>query len=240
MPRFLHAEKIHRNGGATYIGDLVYGANDGIVTTFAVVSGAAGASLLPGVVIILGLANLFADGISMGLSNYLSIRSQLSFQKTLRKTEMKEIREVPEEEKREVGTILSNWGVPKEYLSQTVEAITKNKKKWLDLMMREELGVIESKEETPAKRGFATTFAFLVAGTLPLIPYLFDVSSELQFPVSISATAASLFIVGSLRTLVTKAGWFRSGIQMLIVGGLASSAAYIIGAGVKTLFGIVI
>lgn len=232
-----HTEKVHKLRGL-YLGDLVFGANDGIITTFAVVSGATGAVLSSGVIIILGLANLFADGISMGVSNYLSLRSKYDYQKRQRGIEEYEVEKFPEKEKEEVRVILRNWGIVENKIEETLHSIIKNKKRWIDIMMREELNIIEEKIKSPVKHGIATSIGFFIAGSLPLIPYLFGVSQESRFLISIIATALSLFMVGSLRTIVTKAPWFRSGIEMFLVGGLSAIAAYIVGFGVKSFFGI--
>jgi VIT1/CCC1 family predicted Fe2+/Mn2+ transporter len=152
-----------------YLPDLVYGANDGIITTFAVVSGVVGASLSTRVILILGFANLVADGISMGASNYLSSRSYA------------------EAEDR----------------AQRPEA---------------------------AKHGAATTIAFVIAGILPLLAYLFPVDADWEYRLAIALTCTALFVVGAARSFVTKLGWLRSGIEMLVVGAGAAAVAYAIGA----------
>ena len=152
-----------------YLPDLVYGANDGIITTFAVVSGVVGASLSTRVILILGFANLVADGISMGASNYLSRRSY---------AEAEERADRPE----------------------------------------------------AAKRGAATLLAFVVAGVLPLLAYLFPVDPDSEYELAIALTCAALFGVGAARSFVTKLGWLRSGLEMLLVGAGAAAVAYVIGA----------
>lgn len=172
-----------------YIGDLVYGANDGIITTFAVISGSAGAELSAGIVIVLGLANLVADGISMGLSDYLALRSREDFRR---------------------------------------------------FTMRDGSRVFENFEGSPSKHGFATSLTFVLCGALPLLPYVFGIFPAWQLPISTAATAAALFAVGALRTFVTGAPWLRSGVEMLLVGGLAAVAAYTVGALVKVIFGVVV
>jgi VIT1/CCC1 family predicted Fe2+/Mn2+ transporter len=236
----IHTENIHRQERGRYLGDLVYGANDGIITTFAVISGATGATLLPGIIIILGLANLVGDGISMGLSNFLSLRSRRDFEKTQRRIEEHEIETFPEKEREETAAILRRWGIGERELSATLAAITSNKKRWTDLMMIEELKIIEHGSGNPSRHGMATAAAFFVAGFLPLIPYLFGVPGAYQFGVSIAATAASLFIVGAARTIVTGTHPLRSGFEMLLVGGLAAGAAYAVGAIVTMAVGIAI
>ena len=233
-----HSEKIHQTEHGLYISDLVYGANDGIITTFAVISGAAGASLTPGTIVILGLASLIADGISMGLSNYLGISSKLDYQKQERLREEFEVEKFPEKERGEVLEIMQKWGVPHKYMEEILDAVTSDKKRWVDLMMREELGIYEDRGVHPMNHGVVTMIAFIIAGFLPLIPYIFGVQAESQFVVSLAATGASLFIVGAARTLVTGTNWFRSGMQMLSVGVLAAFAAYFVGSIVKGLIGI--
>ena len=237
---FLHSEKIHKVERGQYIGDLVYGANDGIITTFAVISGAAGASLAPGPIVILGLASLIADGISMGLSNYLAITSRLDYQRDERKREEFEVEHFKDKERDEVRHILNSWGIHESRIELVLDDITKNKKTWVDIMMREELGIFEDKIESPIKHGLVTTTAFVISGSLPLIPYLLGVHLGSQFIFSATTTAASLFIVGSLRTYITGSNWLKSGLQMLFVGGLAAFAAYFVGGVVKDIFGIVI
>ncbi|MBI2121509.1 MAG: VIT1/CCC1 transporter family protein [Candidatus Sungbacteria bacterium] len=237
--KFIHNEKMHQVGGK-YLGDLVYGANDGIVTTFAVISGAAGAGLSSGIVVILGLANLLGDGISMGLSNFLSLRSERDFHRMERSREYMEIEKFPHEEREEVRVALRKWGITEEHIPVMVESITRDKKRWVDFMMVEELGIVEDRIDSPLTHGFMTFAAFLIAGILPLIPYLFGVEEDLQFLVSFMATALALFAVGAARSLVIKMPWFRAGLEMLMVGGLATGAAYMMGGIVKALWGIVI
>ena len=156
-----------------HIGDLVFGANDGIVTTFAVVSGVTGAALSPRVIIILGIANLVADGIAMGAGNYLGMRSEQEYQ--------------------------NNVG-----------------------------GAVREGHVHAVGHGAAIFLAFVLAGSIPLLPFILIPRANV-FLISSLATAAALFIVGSLRTLVTRARWFVSGLEMLFIGSLAAAAAYAVG-----------
>jgi vacuolar iron transporter family protein len=234
----VHSETIHRLRRGRYLPDIVYGANDGIITTFAVVAGAAGASFSGGAIIVLGLANLLADGISMGLSNFLALRSKKDFDAEQRKKEEWEIEKFPDIERKEVREILERWGVPEAHMEPVIEGVTKDKKKWVDLMMIEELGIIEEEDGPPIMHGVMTFVAFLIAGAMPLLSYIFPVNGESQFLVSIISTGTSLFVVGALRSLVTKRSWLRSGLEMLSVGALAAVAAYGVGYIVKTFLGI--
>lgn len=239
---YQYAEQVwHRLKEGTYIGDFVYGANDGIITTFAVVAGATGAALPPGIIVILGLANLVADGFSMAASSFLSHTSERDFWRAQRKREEWEVKEFPEIEKEEVREILQKWGVAKERIEPVMQDIIKDKDRWVDLMMREELDLKEVDSARPAKHGIVTFFAFVIAGFMPLLPYLFfGVPFSLQFPVAVAATLVSLFSVGAARALVTAKSFVKSGLEMLLVGGLAAMLAYTIGWMVKTFAGIVI
>ena len=228
--------KVHQG---TYIGDFVYGANDGIVTTFAVVAGAAGAVLSPGIIIILGLANLVADGFSMGASNFLSLRSELAFKKLQRKREEWEMENFPEIETQEIREILERWGVPAEHLEASAQSITQDKKKWVDLMMREELDLIEEEAARPEKHSLATFGAFVIAGAIPLLPYLFgNFDSDKQFLISGLLAGATFFAVGAARTLVTGGNRIKAGLEILLVGGAASGVAYGIGFIISKIFGV--
>ena len=218
----------------------MYGANDGIITTFAVISGAAGALLSTGPIVILGLASLIADGISMGLSNYLAISSRLDYQKDERKREEFEVENFHDKERGEVKDILKKWDIHESRIEAVLDDITKNKKNWVDIMMREELGIFEDQLESPAKHGLVTSIAFVISGFLPLIPYLIGIQTSSPFILSLLTTAVSLFIVGAARTYITGSSWWKSGIQMLLIGGLAALTAYFVGGIVKDIFGIII
>jgi VIT1/CCC1 family predicted Fe2+/Mn2+ transporter len=163
-----------------YIRDLIYGANDGIITTFAVVAGVTGGSLSTGAILIVGVANLFADGLSMGVGNYLSIRSHES--------------------------ALAAQNLPEE-------------------------------EAAPARHGMATMLAFVVAGAVPLLPYVMPIAADFRFTASVGMTMLTLFVVGSLRSLVTVDRWWTAGLEMLLLGILVAAAAYGSGALVATLAG---
>ncbi len=224
-------KKYHRSFGGTYIKDLVYGANDGIVTTFAVVAGVAGAHLEPSVIVILGFANLIGDGISMAIGNYLGTKSEIHYQRRQRKMEEWEVDHLPEEEREEVRDIYRRKGFSGNILEQAVGIITANKKRWVDDMMTHELGIFDEGSDPwkAVKNGAATFVAFMIAGFLPLVPFVFGVSSNnLMF--SACMTGVALFVVGGARSIITRHFWLKSGLEVLIVGAIAASAAYAVGA----------
>ncbi len=228
--------ELHRRVAGGYIGDMVFAANDGIVTTFAVVSGVAGAELASSIVIILGFANLLADGFSMASGNYLGTKSRQDYETFERLVEEKEAEEWPEEEKAEIRSAYKKKGFSGEQLEKIVQTITTNKKVWVDEMMIHELGIIPGEQKSALKHGTTTFVAFAVAGLIPLLPYLVP-SLENKFAASTILTAITLFAVGSLRTVVTGARWFTSGLKVLFVGGIAAVVAYVVGFALKSLVG---
>ena len=229
---------LEQERGGKILEDIVYGANDGIITTFAVIAGVAGGGLTRSVVLILGFANLLADGISMGMSNYLGKQSRLQYEKAAREKEEWEVDHIPEEERKEVEAIYAGRGFSGKTLKDIVEQITSNKKRWVEEMMLWEFGVHPHSEDSPVKSGWTTFIAFAIAGLLPLLPYLFPIPSDYYFPVSIISTIVSLFGVGAARSIVTSVVWWRSGLQMLGVGTLAALAAYGVGVVLKTVIGV--
>lgn len=226
----------HRHTTGKYIGDIIYGANDGIITTFAIVAGAAGAGFPSSVVIILGIANILADGISMGASNYLGGRSEQDYAKAQRAKEEWEIEHLPELEIEEIKEIFEKKGFKGKELDRTVKTITSNRQVWLETMMRDELGIIEDEADDPKKHGFVTFGAFVAAGIIPLLPYLLPNLPE-QFTTSIALAALTLFIVGASRTLVTAVAWLKGGLEMFIVGSAAAAVAYFVGNYIEKLVG---
>jgi VIT1/CCC1 family predicted Fe2+/Mn2+ transporter len=223
-------DMFHQRETGLYLRDVVFGANDGIVTTFAVVAGVAGAALAPVVVIILGVANLLADGISMGLGAYLGEKSERNYNRVQRKKEEWEIENLRPIEVQEVRDIFAKYGFRDADLERATEIVTGDRKAWVDIMMREELGIVEEEQSgAPARHGLATFVAFLIAGAVPLIPYLVPFFGEQKFLASILFTAGILFIIGSARSRFSPESWLRSGLEMLLVGGVASGAAYAVG-----------
>ena len=226
-------EKLHARFGGAYIRDTVYGANDGIITTFAVVAGVAGAQLSSQVVLILGFANLLADGLSMAVGNYLGTKSEQEYAESERQMEEWEVKHLPKEEAAEIRQIYQRKGFKGKDLDRAVAVITSNPSTWVDEMMIAELGLLPPKKSAPLKNGLATFIAFAAAGLMPLIPYVFNFFnssfSPLAFRSSVLMTAVALFLVGSARTLITKKSWLRSGIEMLLVGAIAAVVAYTVG-----------
>lgn len=225
------AREEHKKGGE-YLKSAIYGGLDGIITTFAVVAGVAGASLSSGVVLILGFANLFADGLSMAIGDYLSTKSEQEYHKAERKREQWEADNYPEGEKLELVELYSQKGIPAADAKKMVDIVSKHKKAWIDIMMVEELGILES-DESPLKNALVTFASFCLFGFIPLAAFVLSSLLPLGEKLFLAAsvlTGLTLFTLGALKTRFTGRSWFISGIEMLIVGGIAASAAYGIGA----------
>lgn len=214
----------------SYVRDWIYGGIDGAVTTFAVVSGVAGAQLSPLIVLILGFANLLADGFSMAASNYLGTRAEQDDYRRLREIELRHIELVPEGEREEVRMIYRSKGFEGEELEKAVELITSDKERWVRTMLTEEYG-LPAEIRSPWKAAASTFSAFVICGLVPILPYLFKANSS--FAVSCAMTGLTFFLIGALKSFWSTASWLRSALETLFVGALAAALAYGVGVLLK-------
>ncbi len=226
----------HRISSANhnYVRDWIYGGVDGAVTTFAVVSGVAGAELSTSIVLILGFANLVADGFSMAASNFLGTRAEIDDYRRLEKIEYRHIEVAPEGEREEVRQIYREKGFEGEELEKAVELITSDKDRWVKTMLTEEYG-LPSEIRSPWLAAASTFSAFIVCGLVPLIPYLFGWGSS--FLVACIMTGVTFFLIGSFKSRWSTQSWLRSGMETLLVGALAAGLAYGVGVLLKGLAG---
>ncbi|MDZ7845597.1 MAG: VIT1/CCC1 transporter family protein [Owenweeksia sp.] len=221
-----------------YLGEFVYGGIDGSVTTFAVVAGAAGAGLDSAVVIILGFANLIADGFAMSVGSYLSTKSEKENYQKHQAVEYWEVEHLPEKEREEIREIYQQKGFEGDLLEQVVDVITEDRHRWVDVMMKEEL---EMSEETksPIAMGGVTFASFLIFGFIPLLVYVIDYLSGLQsnlFLISSLLTGATFALIGALKALVNQTKLLRSILETLFLGGAAAALAYVVGDVLEGLF----
>ncbi len=233
-------KKEERHGSALgpVIHDVVYGGNDGIVTTFAVVAGTVGADLPHYVVIILGLANLFADGISMATGSFLSIKSEMDQYTRLRKEEAQEIEEDPEVEKAEIREAYERKGFSGNELDVIVNKITSDKDLWIDVMMLEEHSMTKDSASQPLLHGFMTFVSFIIFGSIPLLPFVLGLNAERRFEIAAYSTLFALIILGLTRSFVTRERLLRGPIEIVSVGALGAFAAYGVGVLLKGMVGI--
>ena len=223
---------------SSYLRDFIYGAIDGAVTTFAVVAGVQGAGLSASVVLILGGANLIADGFSMAVSNFLGLRAERQQLDRARLEEERHVRLVPEGEREEIRQIFAGKGFEGEDLERVVEVITADHDLWVTTMLGEELG-LGGVEPNPLRAGATTLLAFVAIGSFPLAAFVFDAVTpgglEHAFAWSAVMTAAAFFAVGSLKARFVEQAWWRSGLETLAIGGVAAVLAYAAGAFIESI-----
>lgn len=218
--------------GQNYLKDFIYGAIDGAVTTFAVVASVAATGLSSGIVIILGLANLLADGFSMAAGNFLGTRAENQSRDRAMEQEAEEIEQHPEGEREEIRQIFAAKGFEGDVLEEIVEVITSDKKRWVDTMITEEHGL---SLQTPSawKAAGVTYMAFILVGAIPLITYVLEyfVPGTVSDPFWAAAflTGVAFFVVGALKSRFVGKPWVLEGVETLGVGALAAAIAYVIG-----------
>ena len=234
------AVRARLDGGAEsdYLRDLVFGGVDGAVTTFAIAAGAVGAGLGAGAILVLGLANLLADGFSMGASNYLGTRADEERAEQIRREEERHIELLPEGEREEIRQIFARKGFDGADLERAVAIVTADRTRWVETMLREEHGLPLAVRS--ARRAAVATFvAFAVVGALPLLPFLVEVarSDLLAGPFALSAvlTGLAFFAIGALKARVVDRSWLRSGLETFAIGSAAASAAFFVGLALRGL-----
>ena len=217
----------------SYLRDGVYGAIDGTITTFAVVAGVMGAGLSSGVILILGVANLLADGFSMAVSNYLGTRAEDERRQKLRRAEHEHIRRHPHGEREEIRQIFAAKGFTGEDLERAVETITADVERWVDTMLTDEHGV-PLIGPNPFRAAWTTFWAFVIIGAIPLLAFVYrlfhsGLGIERAFTLSSIMTGGAFFAVGALKSRFVDQSWWRGGLVTLGVGGLAAVIAYVVG-----------
>lgn len=236
-----HIKEEHKQSPfASFLKEIVYGGVDGIITTFAVVAGFSGAALSDDstieltsmIVLLFGLANLFADGVSMGLGNFLSIRSDKSLYVSIRKSEEYETMKNGDVEAEETITILMEKGFS-ESDARTITALyRKNPEYWIDFMMNHELKIPDPRGEHPVYSGLATFFAFVSFGVIPLIPFILmdTLDSQTLFETSTFGTLIALALLGLFKAEVVGGKALRSMGEVILVGSFAAAAAFFVGS----------
>jgi vacuolar iron transporter family protein len=226
--------RLARGPSRSYLRDFVYGAIDGVVTTFAVVAGVAGAGLDTSVVVILGMANLAADGFSMAISNYLGARAEEQRRRRLQREEEQHVAVVPAGEREELRQLLARWDLDHTLLEDVLDAVTGDRDRWVGLMMQLEHG-FSTAPARPARAGMATFAAFVTVGFVPLAPFVVDAAGLVAltslFVWSAAMTVVAFVAVGVVKGLVVAQSWWRSGLETLAIGGTAAALAYAVGVG---------
>ena len=231
MDSEIHLENSRFGKLQTYLREFVYGGIDGAVTTFAVVAGGYGANLDPGILIILGFANLLADGFSMSVGAYLSAKSELDNYDKHEKIEYWEVENLPEVEREEIADIYRAKGFEGELLEKVVDHICADKALWVAEMMKDELGMMRE-SKSPLKIGIATLVSFILVGLIPLTVYLwtyFYPSTIDTFLWTSILTGMAFFLVGWLKSSVNQTSAVRGISETVLLGLLAAVVAYFVG-----------
>ncbi len=219
------ADRLGEGPSVNYLRDWVYGGIDGAVTTFAIVAGVIGAELSASIVLILGLANLLADGFSMAAANYSGTKTEVDDYKRLHAMEERHIDLEPEGEREEIRQIFQAKGYDGDDLETMVDLITSRRQTWIDTMLAEEFGLATTLR-SPLRAALTTFAAFVTVGAVPLLPYFVGLNSAL---LSLSMTAVTFFAIGSMKSRWSTQNWFWSGMETLAIGVIAAGIAWGIG-----------
>lgn len=228
MARTVFYQERHTKIGGL-LREAVFGFNDGLISTVALIAGLQGAFLSHSIILLAGIAEMFAGAFSMGLGTYLGNKTEYEVYKTELSREKWEVENKPEVEREEIREIYRARGFHGELLEKVTDVITSDKKVWIEVMMQEELGFAKGGlRYSPEKHGVAMGSAFMIGAIIPLLPYLF-IKTEQAFFITLIFAAISLLVIGALKTYFTKRPIWKSALETLMIGILASAASYGIG-----------
>jgi VIT1/CCC1 family predicted Fe2+/Mn2+ transporter len=224
MPTIPHVEKHFTS--SEIVRDIVIGMSDGLTVPFALAAGLTGAIDATTIVITAGVAEIAAGSIAMGLGGYLAGRTDVEHFQTELAREIRETEELPDRERDEVAAIFQSYGLDEETVHKVVGAISADQKRWVDFMMRFELGLEEPDPRRAGTSALVIAVSYIVGGLVPLSPYFFFSSARSALPVSVAVTLVALAIFGYVKGRFTVARPLKSAWQTVVVGGLAAAAAF--------------
>ena len=226
MPQTPHVEKHFT--ASEYVRDIVIGMSDGLTVPFALAAGLSGAVDSTAIIITAGLAEVAAGAIAMGLGGYLAARTDAEHFVSERAREERETEEMPEKEAAEVADVLRSYGLEDDKVEAVVTSIRADKKRWVDFMMRFELGLEEPDPKRARNSALTIALSYTAGGMVPLAPYFFFRSVHSALIGSVVVTLLALLVFGYVKGRFTTAKPFRSAWQTVVVGGLAATAAFVI------------
>ncbi len=224
MPASPHVEA-HFEASET-VRDVVIGMADGLTVPFALAAGLSGSVKQTAIVVIAGLAEIAAGSIAMGLGGYLAARTDRDHYLSERQREYRETEEVPARETEEVADVFRGYGMNEEELAPVVRAICADQKRWVDFMMKFELGFEEPDPKRARNSAIAIAISYIVGGMVPLAPYMIASDLERALRISVIVTLIALFVFGYVKGRMTGISPLRGGLQTVVIGGLASAAAF--------------
>lgn len=220
--------------GRTGLRDIILGTNDGFVSILGLVTGVAGGAADAGIVVLAGVVGAVAAAMSMALGNYISVKSQIEVFKAQIEDEKRALRRAPAVERRHIRAIYHKKGFRGKQLDGIVRHLTSDKTRWLNVMLQEELGIHPHSLGHPVKSGVMTGVAFAVAAAFPILPYAFLPVPE-ALGVSVAFTLLAVFTTGAFKSLFTKRPWLVSGLEMMLIAGIAAALGFLAGDLVATL-----
>ena len=220
------AERLAAGPRVNYLRDWVYGGIDGAITTFAVVAGVVGAELSASIVLILGAANLLADGFSMAAANYTGTKAEQEDYHRIKQVEKNHVDVDPEGEREEIRQIFAAKGLEGGKLDAVVDAVTSDPDLWIDMMMSEEHG-LGGIHRSPVHAAIATFVAFFIFGGVPLLPFVFGMEASAW--IATFLTAGVFFVIGALKSRWSTRSWLYSAVETLVIGLIAAGLAWLIG-----------
>lgn len=209
-----------------FIGDVVIGIADGLTVPFALAAGLSGTVSNTSLVMIAGIAEIAAGSIAMGLGGYLAARTYREHFLAEKEREYQEIRDVPHKEKEEVAEFLREWGLKEKEVEAAVEDITSDDDRWVNFMMKYELGLEEPKPQRARNSSLTIGMSYIFGGLIPLSPYIFISNAERSLMFSVVITLTALFAFGWVKGKFTGTGALKSALQTALVGGLAAGFAF--------------
>ena len=226
MPTILHIER-HFTATAT-VRDIVIGMSDGLTVPFALAAGLSGAVDSTNLIITAGLAEVAAGAIAMGLGGYLAARTDAEHFAGERTREERETHELPETEAAEVAQVFRAYGLPEETVTAVVRAIRSDRKRWVDFMIKFELGMSEPDPSRARNSALTIALSYVAGGLIPLAPYFLSHSVQAALIGSMIVTLLALFVFGFIKGRFTTNRPVRSAWQTVLVGGVAATAAFAI------------
>jgi vacuolar iron transporter family protein len=208
--------------------DVVIGMSDGLTVPFALAAGLTGAAASGRIIVTAGLAEIAAGAVAMGLGGYLAARTDADHYRSEYRRELKETVETPEEERREVRLILTKQGLDRAMADTVVEALTRDRHRWVDFMMRFELGLEKPDSARAPASALTIGASYIVGGLIPLLPYMLMVDAAAALPVSIVLTLIALALFGGVKGSLTGGHPLRAAIQTVVIGGIAAATAFAI------------
>jgi VIT1/CCC1 family predicted Fe2+/Mn2+ transporter len=226
MPLARHRE--HHFESTALVRDIVIGMSDGLTVPFALAAGLSGAHVGTSVVVLAGLAEIAAGCIAMGLGGYLAARTDAEHYENERQREVDETRDMPEEEAAEVARVFQGWGLTDQQIEPIVATISSDEKRWIDFMMKFELGLEEPDPKRAVTSAATIGRSYVAGGLIPLAPYFFVQDVQAALVASVAVTISALLIFGCIKGHFTGIPLWKGGLQTASIGGLAAAAAFLI------------